>query len=291
MYSCKECSKEFRTNWELKRHYGNKRKCFKTVTEQGNEAGKQLLKAGKPLDESGKAVKRAGKTPNYHIDENIEAGKTTLETSVKNGRIYVVRTREFMFNNPSVYKIGRTCQEVTKDGKCKRCNQYPKGSEQVATFAVDDVFAAENLLINALTNNKNVQKKTEFGHEYFEGNEHVIVSTALEVQQQFRKKQNEVVIQNDEKRCTYCNKMFKRHVDLRKHESLVCKQKYDGVRKLEIELGIPYPTGHQQNECRFCNALFSRTQNLTKHILSCRSKIKYHANLQLRQQQSIQHKK
>ena len=27
MYSCKECSKEFRTNWELKRHNGNKRPC------------------------------------------------------------------------------------------------------------------------------------------------------------------------------------------------------------------------------------------------------------------------
>ena len=62
MYSCKECSKGFRTNWELKRHYGNKRKCFKTVTEQGNEAGKQLLKAGKPPNEKRKSCQKAEET-------------------------------------------------------------------------------------------------------------------------------------------------------------------------------------------------------------------------------------
>jgi hypothetical protein len=195
-----------------------------------------------------------------------------------------------MFNNPSVYKIGRTSQPVAKDGKCKRCNQYPKGSEQVATFAVDDVFAAESLFIRLLMNNKSIKHKTEFGSEYFEGNEYTIVSTALEVQQRFRKNQNETVSPNDEKRCTYCNKKFKRHVDLRKHESLVCKLKNDSVRKIEIELGIPYPTGLQQNECRFCHTIFSRTQNLTKHLLTCKSKVKYFVNLQLRQQ-FIQHEK
>ena len=279
MYSCKECSKEFRTNWELKRHYGNKRKCSKADTEQQNEAENQLKKTGNPLNEKRESCQKAEKTPNYRIDENIEAAKPILETSVMNGRIYIVRTREFMFNDPSVYKIGRTSQPVAKDGKCKHSNQYPKGSEQVATFAVDDVFAAESLFIRLLMNNKSIKHKTEFGSEYFEGNEYTILSTALEVQQRFRKKQYEDTI--DPKRCKFCMKLFTRTSSCKKHIK-TCKFQYDEIRLLEIKCHKK-TTDIAANECRYCNKTFSRVTHATRHMKTCKFKAEYKLKLQKEQ--------
>ena len=44
---------------------------------------------------------------------------------------YIIHTREFISLNLSVYKIGKTKQELTSSGRNKRCSEYPKGSIQI----------------------------------------------------------------------------------------------------------------------------------------------------------------
>ena len=73
-----------------------------------------------------------------------------MTTFDKNEYIYVMQLREFISQKMNVYKIGRTCQNISSHGKSKRCSQYPKGSKQIAIFAVQNSIDAEKQLIMEL---------------------------------------------------------------------------------------------------------------------------------------------
>ena len=117
MFCCSVCCKEFKTNWHLRRHSRKKNICVVNVQEQ------------------------------YKTQENTEESQ---ENTQNKGHIYVIWTREFKTQNLPIYKIGRTSQNITNKGTCKRLEQYPKYSEQVMCVVVDNCFAAETELMNEL---------------------------------------------------------------------------------------------------------------------------------------------
>jgi len=63
-----------------------------------------------------------------------------------------------------------------------------------------------------------------------------------------------------------------------KHQ-LICKQKNDPIRLMEIENNIESVLPDIKTECRFCNKNFCRTALLNKHFLDCTSKEEYHKML------------
>ena len=93
--------------------------------------------------------------------------------------IYVIHTREFISLNKSVYKIGKTKQELTSSGRSKRCSGYPKGSIQIALFSVSDCDKAEKHLIENLKLSKNIKHCKEYGSEYFHGTIENILKTTV----------------------------------------------------------------------------------------------------------------
>ena len=81
--------------------------------------------------------------------------------------IYIIHTREFITQKLPIYKIGKTKQELTVSGKNKRCNGYPKGSVQLALFAVSNCDEAEKHMIKQLQLSDDIQQSTQYGSEYF----------------------------------------------------------------------------------------------------------------------------
>ena len=83
--------------------------------------------------------------------------------------IYIIHTSECISQKLSIYKIGKTKQELTSSGRSKRCNGYPKGSIQIALFAVNDCDAAEKHLIKNLNMSQDIINIPRYGAEYFQG--------------------------------------------------------------------------------------------------------------------------
>jgi hypothetical protein len=79
-----------------------------------------------------------------------------------NHAIYMLQTREFVNNNQSIYKIGRTQQPLLT-----RFNQYSKGSLLIIHINVKDSIISEKEIISVFT--KQFTCKKDVGREYFEG--------------------------------------------------------------------------------------------------------------------------
>jgi hypothetical protein len=77
--------------------------------------------------------------------------------------IYLLREREFIKTNESIYKIGKSRQE-----NLERAKSYPTGSELVLQITCLDCDMIEREL-KIQFKNKYIHKK-ELGNEYFEGN-------------------------------------------------------------------------------------------------------------------------
>src|SRR5271170_2163448 len=83
--------------------------------------------------------------------------------------IYLIREREFVRFNESVYKIGRTTQTPNN-----RMSAYPKGSEVILTKKVINSTSLETVIINNFK--KNFKLMTEYGNEYFLGDVDLMVT-------------------------------------------------------------------------------------------------------------------
>ena len=77
-----------------------------------------------------------------------------------------------------------------------------------------------------------------------------------------------------ESSCVYCNKGFTRNVRMKEHE-VVCKERHDRVRKVEIELGIEYPRGIDKHQCRYCMQRYTTASNHKRHIGVCKERKLY----------------
>jgi len=80
------------------------------------------------------------------------------------------------------------------------------------------------------------------------------------------------------KKCKYCMNVFYNKGNMIKHQ-LICKQKNDPIRLMEIENKIQVEVPDIKTECRFCNKNFCRLSLLNKHLINCTSKEEYHKML------------
>jgi hypothetical protein len=78
--------------------------------------------------------------------------------------------------------------------------------------------------------------------------------------------------------CKFCLKHFSNTYNLKRHQ-IICKDREDPVRLLEIEKCVKPRTSICKTECRFCNKDFSRTSILNKHYSFCKDREDYHKNL------------
>jgi hypothetical protein len=87
---------------------------------------------------------------------------------------------------------------------------------------------------------------------------------------------NESIVPSNESRnvCKYCEEIFSRNDSLQRHLK-TCKEKYDTVRCLEIQLGIKMNKAEIANECKFCNKVLSPKSSLMRHLKTCRKKHEY----------------
>jgi len=83
------------------------------------------------------------------------------ETNKDCGYVYMLKTREFINNNESVYKIGKTSNIV------KRLQGYPKGSMYITTLYCNDYHNLEQQIIKSFK--KEFIQRKDLGDEYFEG--------------------------------------------------------------------------------------------------------------------------
>lgn len=83
------------------------------------------------------------------------------ETNKDCGYVYMLKTREFINNNESVYKIGKTSNIV------KRLQGYPKGSMYITTLYCNYYNNLEQQIIKSFK--KEFIQRKDLGDEYFEG--------------------------------------------------------------------------------------------------------------------------
>ena len=74
--------------------------------------------------------------------------------------------------------------------------------------------------------------------------------------------------------CSYCLNEFSVKTNLKRHE-MVCKQKDDPIRQLEIEQNINPILPDSKTCCRYCDKELSRVSYLNKHTLICNKRKEY----------------
>jgi len=72
--------------------------------------------------------------------------------------------------------------------------------------------------------------------------------------------------------CIYCNKPFSRKDGKARHEN-ICNEN-NGIRQMEIDLGIEYPEV-QKFECRYCNKVLSTASHRKRHYNICKKQEEY----------------
>lgn len=84
------------------------------------------------------------------------------KTEDKYDYIYIIHEREFINSKESIYKIGKTTNEIQK-----RYSNYPKNSRLLFTQHVNNCHRVEKDIIKELT--KKTKVRIDIGREYFEG--------------------------------------------------------------------------------------------------------------------------
>lgn len=108
-------------------------------------------------------------------------------TNLISSGLYLLREREFIKSNETIYKIGRS------DDVMKRVNQYPNGSMVYLIIGCNDNAIHESNLIE-IFNNKFANEKY-VGNEYFTGNVALMKETMIEY---MKSKQNNFYIIDEE---------------------------------------------------------------------------------------------
>jgi hypothetical protein len=93
------------------------------------------------------------------------------------GYIYILREREFIRTNDSIWKIGAT----KHDDVFKRVKQYPNNSQLMYCLRVTDAFNVEKEIMTSLKNHPGIIQRTDIGREYFEGKLQKIASLVLSI--------------------------------------------------------------------------------------------------------------
>ncbi len=96
------------------------------------------------------------------------------------GIIYLLRTREFVDKHEPTYKIGRSKSSIKS-----RMEGYPKQSEIHLVLPVEDHYEAE-AKIKEMLKIKFVQRRREYGTEYFTGDLFSMVANITQVVQELR---------------------------------------------------------------------------------------------------------
>ena len=78
--------------------------------------------------------------------------------------------------------------------------------------------------------------------------------------------------------CKFCLNIFSTKKYRNKH-LLICKQRDDPVRLLEIEQKIETVLPDSKTECRYCNKNYNNTSNLNKHLIICKEREEYYQML------------
>lgn len=83
------------------------------------------------------------------------------------GHLYVIKEREFIKTNENILKIGKTTSIKN------RMPAYPKNSRVVAMYYCTNIHEVEKRLIGVF--DTQFIKRTDIGHEYYEGCEREMV--------------------------------------------------------------------------------------------------------------------
>lgn len=120
---------------------------FEKICEIHNKFTSPKIKLNKP--KTSKLQKSTTKIVKEHESETL-------------GHLYLLREREFINSNESVYKIGKSENIST------RLKKYPKGSELIIIMKSNNVHEDEKQLIEVF--DKNYNNRKDIGREYYEGN-------------------------------------------------------------------------------------------------------------------------
>ena len=110
---------------------------------------------------------------NYKYNIYLQSVKCKMEG------LYLIHLREFIKSKESVFKIGRS------DDIHNRVRKYPKGSNVLFTMKCFNSIECEADLIK-LFNNKFIHKP-EYGTEYFEGDEDIMIDEIYKYLQNYNK--------------------------------------------------------------------------------------------------------
>jgi hypothetical protein len=120
------------------------------------------------------------------------------------GYFYIIHIREFITNNQSIYKIGRT---DSKDGN-SRFIDYPKDSIPLFLIFVNNSIEFETRIIN-LFKNKFIQHNN-IGNEYFEGNLETMTEIIIS---EYKNNNYSYIINNNDNIKKYNDKEIKKKID------------------------------------------------------------------------------
>ena len=87
--------------------------------------------------------------------------------------------------------------------------------------------------------------------------------------------------------CKYCLEYYSRSDNLKTHQ-LICKEKYESVRNLELQLDVDF-IKFNKNQFRFCHKHLSKSSNYTWHIKTCKAKQDYRKSLEARVKENQKH--
>jgi hypothetical protein len=160
-YTCPRCNYETLRKYLIEKHLNRKRPCPDicnlTITSEIKDI---VLKNRLYHRENALAT-----ATDIALKKNMDLTKIlrNVHKSTK-GYVYIVWVREFIDQNKTIYKVGKTSQYQP----CKRViSQYTKGSEVLFLLQTLDCGKLEKII---LTNfQQKYKQRKEYGVEYFEG--------------------------------------------------------------------------------------------------------------------------
>ncbi|AYV75330.1 MAG: DNA primase [Terrestrivirus sp.] len=99
---------------------------------------------------------------------------------MSNQYCYIIQEREFVNSNKSIYKIGKTTQQIHK-----RMNQYPKDSKVILTLNVVNCDEFEKNIKRIFP--QKYKHRTDIGIEYFEGDVNEMVDEYISLNKSLNK--------------------------------------------------------------------------------------------------------
>lgn len=180
--------------------------------------------------------------------------------------VYLLQEREFIKTNESVYKIGKTKQDLHK-----RFGGYPKGSNIIMTYNVSDSDQTEREIIKVF--DTKFKNRSDVGREYYEGNIEIMKDEFYET---IKKMVNNIMPENNIK-CQYCQRRFVNDSNLNHHTKYICKLNPNRITRTELSCSKCRKCFTSQynnmiimtesnNICPHCSSHFSTTANLNRHI-------------------------